>query len=100
MVYSVVVLLLTEDQAKFRLLGIWLIELGPEQHHHPVLQEVIELLWVRVQSLGFKVVNLLIGDINLEADYISVLDFALGEGVLRFHKLNHARFDFLGKSDA
>jgi hypothetical protein len=97
--YSVVVLLLTKDQTKFRLLGVWLVELGPEQHHHPVLQEVIELLRVRVQSLGFKVVDLLIGDINLEADDISVLDFTLGEGVLRFHKLNHARFDFLGKGD-
>ena len=65
----------------------------------PILQEVVELLWVRVQSLGLEIVNFFIGDVNLEADDISVLNFALGEGVLRLHKLNHPRFDFLGRDD-
>lgn len=48
-------------------------------------------------SLGLKFVNLLIGDVNLEGDYISVSEFTLYKGVLRIHELNCARFDFLGE---
>ena len=42
--------------------------------------------------------NFLVGDVNLEAYDISVLDFTLGEGVLWLHQLNHAGFDFLGEN--
>ena len=50
---------------------------------------------VRAQPLGLKVANSLTGDFNLKADDISVLDLTLREGVLWFHELDHARFDFL-----
>ena len=100
MTHSVVVLFLTKHQTEFRLIVIWLIEFGSEQYHHTVLQEVIELLWVRVQSLRFEIMDLLIRDINLEADDVSILDFTLGEGVLWLHEFDHARFDFLGKNEA
>ena len=59
--------------------------------HHPILQQVVKLLPI---SLGLKFVNLLIGDVNLKGDYISVSDFTL---VLRIHEHNCARFDFLGE---
>jgi len=39
--------------------------------------------------------NFLVGDVNLEADNISVLYFTLSEGVFWLHKLDHAGFDFL-----
>ena len=73
------------------------LEFRSENDHDSILQEIVELLWVRVKSLGLEVVNFLIGNINLEADDVSVLDFTLGEGVLRLHELDHTRFDFLGK---
>ena len=47
--------------------------------------------------MGLKPANRPTGDFNLEADDISVLDPTLGEGALRPHELNHARFDFLGE---
>jgi len=52
-----------------------------------------------VQSPGFKITDFLIGDVNLEADDISVLDIALREDLLRVHELNQAGFDFLRKDD-
>jgi len=42
-------------------------------------------------------VHFLIGDVNLEAYDISVLDYTMGEDVIRVHELDLARFDFLGK---
>ena len=60
-----------------------------------ILQKLVELSWVRAQSLGLKLANRPTGDFNLEADDISVLDPTLGEGVLRPHELNHAGFYFL-----
>ena len=41
-------------------------------------QEVVELQWVRSQSLGLKAASFLIRYVCLEADDISVQDFALG----------------------
>ena len=41
--------------------------------------------------------NFFVGDLDLKADDISILDFTPGEGVLRFHEVYHAWFDFLGK---
>jgi len=64
---------------------------------HLILQEVVELDWVRVQPQGLEVVHFLIGDVNLEAYDISVLNYTMGEDVVRVHELDLARFDFLGK---
>ena len=38
---------------------------------------------------------LLLVDVNLEANDISVLNFTLSESQFGLHELNHARFDFL-----
>lgn len=38
---------------------------------------------------------LLLVNINLEANNVSVLDFTLRESQLGLHELNHAGFDFL-----
>ena len=64
--------------------------------HRQALQEVVELFWVRVQPPGLEVANFVIGDLNLEADDITILDSALGEGVLRLHEFDHVGLDFLG----
>lgn len=39
--------------------------------------------------------SLFIGNIDLEADDIAVLNLTLGERALGFHQLDHTRFDFL-----
>ena len=64
----------------------------------PILQEVVELLWVRVQSSGLEGINFVIRDVDVEADDISVLHLTLGEGALRIHELDHAGFNFLEKN--
>ena len=77
--HGIVVLLLTQRQAEFRLIGTWLLKLGSEQYRHPVLQEVIELRWVRVQPFGLEAASVLFGDLTLETDDVSILYFALEE---------------------
>ena len=37
--------------------GVRLFELGLEEDHHPVLQEVVVLNRIRVQTLSFEVVQ-------------------------------------------
>jgi len=97
--HSIIVLLLIQHQTELRLIGTWLVKLGLKQYRHPVVQEGIELRWVRVQSFGLEAAGFLIGDLILEADDVSVLDFTLVERAVWFHELDHARFDFLRKGD-
>jgi hypothetical protein len=61
------------------------------------LQEVVELRSAGVQSLCLGISDFLLTDVNLEANDISVLNFALREGRPRLHELDHASFDFLIK---
>ena len=42
--------------------------------HYLVLQHLVELLRIRTQPLELKIPNLLIGDISLEANDISILN--------------------------
>lgn len=77
---------------------ISVFELGLEDDQDPVLQEVVELSRVRVQSLAFEVVDskrdqlepshltlsilvneLFLREINLKADHIAILNFTLRE---------------------
>lgn len=77
---------------------ISVFELGLEDDQDPVLQEVVELSRVRVQSLAFEVVDpkrdqlelshltlsilvngLFLRKINLKADHIAILNFTLRE---------------------
>ena len=100
MAYIIVILRSVKHKTEFRQFCICVIELWPEQHHHPVFHEVVELLRVRALSLGLEADNLFVGDINLEAYDVSILDFTPGEGVLRLHELDRPRFGFLGKDEA
>ena len=109
--YRVVVLFLTQHRAELGVVTIRLLELRPEDDHNTILQEVVVLCRVRVKALVLNVVDpetlskrrltdsnensLLLTDVNLEADNVAILDLALGEGKLRLHELDHARFDFL-----
>ena len=90
-----------------------LVKLGLEKDHHPVLKEVVVLDRVGVETLSLEIVKpavapsahrrvrtcdhhlLLLVHVDLEADNVAILDLALGEGKLRLHELDHARFDFL-----
>lgn len=54
--HRVIVLLLTEDETEFRVVMVCFIELGSEEDHDPVLQEVVVLSRVRVEPLVLQIV--------------------------------------------
>lgn len=90
-----------------------LVKLRLEENHHPVLEEVVVLYRVGVETLRLEVVKptleasthlrvrkcwyylLFLVHVDLEADNITVLDLALRECQFGLHELDHARFDFL-----
>ena len=50
-----------------------------------------------MQSPGLEIMSLLVRNGDLETDYVSVLDLALGNGETQIHEFDYARFEFLGK---
>ena len=109
----VIVHLLAEYHVEFRILAlIRVFEFRSEDNHDAVLEEVVELHGVGVHSLVIEVMgskkkirlknleedrnsSLFVVHLDLEANDIAILDFALREGHLRLHELDHPRFDFL-----
>lgn len=59
--YRIVVLLLAESEAEFGVFVICLLELGLEDDHHSVLQEVVECTGVRVETLALDVMDPVFG---------------------------------------
>lgn len=91
---------------------IGILELRTENNHYAVLQKVVELYRIRVESLTLQIMDprarwellmmqqnakglLFLGVIDLEADDISILNLALSKCHFRLHKLDHSRFNFL-----
>ena len=55
--YDIVVLLLAKNQAELRVIPIGFLELGLEDDHNPVLEEVVVLRRVRVEALVLEVMD-------------------------------------------
>ncbi len=55
--YHIVVLLLAQREVEFRVLRVRLLELGLEEDHDAVLEEVVVLDGVRVETLRLVVVQ-------------------------------------------
>ena len=81
----VVVHFLAEHQVKLWVHVVRLIELRSENDHNPVLQEVVEVNGIRVETLTFEVVRFLFTHLDLETDNITVLDLTLRERRFRLH---------------
>lgn len=55
--YHIIVLLLAECEVELRILVVGLLELRLEHDHDSVLQEVVELRGVGMESLTFEIVD-------------------------------------------
>lgn len=60
---------LAEDEAKFWVIMIWLLVFGLEDDHNTILEEIIELQWIGIETLRIQVMDSGAG-VNLEYDGI------------------------------
>ena len=55
--HDVIIVFLAEHEAEFRMVVVGIFELGAEDHHHAVLEEIVEMNRIRVEPLTLEVMD-------------------------------------------